>query len=235
MRFRNFYSNLWKTKETAQLNAPAQRDWFHRTILDRIFNPYANPRHQIAVSLLEGGRRLLDIGCWNGHLLELVRDSNKYQELYGIDIIQESVQATQSKGFQSQMVDLNDDLLPFADGFFDGVTILAVLEHVFEPYTVLRDVHRVLRPGGELVIEVPNVASFTNRFRILLGQLPVTSTDPGWDGGHLHYFTKRALDRFLHSEEFTIVARKTTGGHPRLREWWLSLLAGDLIYLCRKR
>lgn len=95
--------------------------------------------------------------------------------------------------------------------------------------------YRVLRPGGELVIDVPNVASFTNRLRILLGRVPVASRDPGWDGGHLHYFTKHALDRFLKSEGFDILDRKTTGGQPYLREWWISLLGGELLYLCRRR
>lgn len=44
-----------------------------------------------------------------------------------------------------------------------------------------------------------------------------------------------ALDRFLHGEGFEILVRKTTGGKPWLREWWISLLGGELIYLCVKR
>ncbi|RMG09119.1 MAG: methyltransferase domain-containing protein [Acidobacteria bacterium] len=40
---------------------------------------------------------------------------------------------------------------------------MLVLEYIFDPYTVIREIHRVLRPRGKLVIDVPNVASFTNR------------------------------------------------------------------------
>lgn len=232
---KSFYRHLWEQKETLKNRPALKRDWFHRLILDPIFDPLANPRHEVALKLLQGGERLLDIGCWNGYLLERIREAGLYRELYGIDIVPEAIESARNKGFNAQVVDLNSEPLPFPDGYFDGVTMLAVLEHVFDPYSVMREVHRVMRPGAELVIDVPNVASFTNRLRILLGRLPVTSTDPGWDGGHLHYFTKHALDRFLEGEGFTIIKRKTSGGRAHLREWWISLLGGELIYLCKKQ
>lgn len=230
---KSFYRQLWRRKESAPRPVVA-RDWLHRFILDPIFDPTVNPRHEVALRLLRGGERLLDIGCWNGYLLERIRDAGLYKDLYGVDIVAEAVEVTRSKRFSAQVVDLNAELLPFPDGYFDGVTMLAVLEHIFDPYAVIKEVHRVMRPGGELVIDVPNVASFTNRLRILFGRLPVTSTDPGWDGGHLHYFTKHALDRFLQDNGFVIIKRKTSGGRPKLREWWISLLGGELIYLCQR-
>jgi methionine biosynthesis protein MetW len=232
---KSFYDNLWRAKRQADYRPAVRRDWLHRLVLDPIFNPTANPRYEVALSLLRGGQRLLDVGCWNGYLLERVHQARLYEKLYGVDIVLEGVEAVQAKGFQAEVVDLNRERLPFQDEYFDGVTALAVLEHIFDPYAVIREIHRVLRPGGDLVIDVPNVASFTNRIRILFGRLPITSTDPGWDGGHLHYFTKRALDRFLRDEGFDILGRKTSGGHPHLREWWISLLAGELIYLCQRR
>jgi SAM-dependent methyltransferase len=163
-----------------------------------------------------------------------VREAGLFTELHGVDLIASSVDAARAKGVEAQVVDLDRERLPYADGEFDAVTMLAVLEHVFDPYGIIEDVHRVLRPGGVLVIDVPNVGSFSNRLRILFGRLPVTSTDPGWDGGHLHYFTRHAFDRFLASAGFDVLHRTTTGGRSQLREWWISLLAGDLVYLCRR-
>jgi methionine biosynthesis protein MetW len=232
---KSFYRNLWFAKREADYQPAVQRDWFHRFVLDPIFDPMANPRYQVACSLLRGGNRLLDVGCWNGDLLARICEAGLYTESHGVDIVEEGVQATIARGFQAQIVDLNRSPLPFPDGYFDGVTALAVLEHIFDPYAVVREIHRVLRQDGELVVQVPNVASFSNRARILRGHLPVTSTDAGWDGGHLHYFTKRALDRFFHQEGFDVLARRTSGGRVRLREWRISLLGGDLIYLCQRR
>jgi len=225
-----FYDDRWRSDR----RPPLRRDWLHRFALDPIFDPSANPRPEVALSLLEGGGRLLDVGCWHGGFLALVRRAGLYRELCGVDVVAEAVEAAREKGFEAQTVDLNRDPLPFPDRHFDGVAMLAVLEHVFDPYSAIREIHRVLRPGGELVIDVPNAASLTNRARILFGRLPVTSADTGWDGGHLHYFTKHALDRFLRKEGFDVLARKTTGGRPRAREWWISLLGGELVYRCRR-
>ena len=232
---KKYYKYLWDGKQSGQLTPLQNRDWLHRVILDRVFNPLENSRHDVALHLLKPAERLLDIGCWDGRLLELIRQAGLCKELYGVDLLLETVEKVRLKGFQAQVVDLNDETLPFPGEYFDAVTLLAVLEHIFDPYAVIHEIHRVLRPGGLLIIDIPNVASFTNRARILLGRLPVTSGDPGWDGGHLHYFTKYSLDRFLLSEGFEITARKSTGGRPFLREWWLSLLAGELIYSCSKK
>jgi len=229
-----FYGNLWKGKISGQINPLQNRDWFHRYFLDFIINPMENPRQEMAVRLLKPGKKLLDVGCWDGRLLADIDQSGLFQELYGVDISPEAVEKVKSKGFNADVVDLNNETLPFPDEFFDAVTILAVLEHVFDPYMVVQEIHRILRSDGTLIIDVPNVASFSNRVRILFGHLPVTSRDPGWDGGHLHYYTKRSLDQFLTSQGFKIIARKATGGHPTIRNWWLSLLAGELIYSCKK-
>jgi 2-polyprenyl-3-methyl-5-hydroxy-6-metoxy-1,4-benzoquinol methylase len=93
-----------------------------------------NPRQEITVHLLRPGKKLLDIGCWEGRLLSDIDQAGLFEELYGIDISSEVVEKVISKGFNAEVVDLNDETLPFPDEFFDAVIILAVLEHVFDPY-----------------------------------------------------------------------------------------------------
>ena len=234
MNHRTFYDSVWTAKRDPNYKPPVKRDWFHRWISDPVFNPTVNTRHDVPLTLLKGGTRLLDIGCWDGTFLEQVRAAQLYTELYGTDLPEDAIKTAHARGFQVRRVDFNSESLPFEDGFFDAVTMLAVLEHLFDPFTAIREVRRVLKPGGELVIDVPNVASFTNRSRILFGRLPVTSTGEGWDGGHLHYFTRVAFDRFLTNEGFNILSRRTSGGGAWLRERWISLLGGELIFYCRR-
>ena len=92
---------------------------------------------------------------------------------------------------------------------------MAVIEHVFDLYSVIAEIHRVLKKGGILIIEVSNIAYLRYRIELLFGKLPVTSSphncrEVGWDRGHLHYFTKKTLCRLLDVTGFGIL--KVTGG-----------------------
>ncbi len=79
-----FYDDLWQAEDRGSRHPTAQRDWFHRFVLDPIFDPTANPRPEVSVSLLQGGQRLLDVGCWDGGFLERVRRAGLYTELCGV-------------------------------------------------------------------------------------------------------------------------------------------------------
>ena len=187
---KHFYDDLWLSKNDDSSSRKISRDWFHRYLLDPVFDPHSNTRQEVALSLLSGGDRLLDIGCWDGSLLEKVQSMGIYEELFGVDIVSDGVEKARAKGLNASTVDLNTSLLPFDDLFFTGITFLAVLEHIFDPYLAIKRYIEYYSLEVELIIAVPNVASFTNRLRILFGRLPVTSPDPGWDG--------RSLPPFLH-------------------------------------
>ena len=153
---------------------------------------------------------------------------NKASKVYGVDVIPGALQKSASRGLSVTLADLNQGL-PYPSASFDAVTMLGVLEHVFDPYFALSEVRRVLRPGGEYVVAVPNAASFSNRIRLLFGQALVTSLDPGWDGGHLHYFVLRSLRELLVDQGFEPREVCLTGGKRWLRSWWPGLLGGLFV------
>ncbi|HLY11277.1 MAG TPA: class I SAM-dependent methyltransferase [Planctomycetota bacterium] len=232
---KHFYDELWTGKDGKAPGAGQhRRDWFHRWFLDHLINPFARDRTTIAREMLPSGDRLLDIGCWGGEEAKAFGAFEKFKEVHGVDLIEESIKRANERGLKAKLADMNVDPLPYDDRFFDCVTLMAILEHVTDPYKVLREVHRVLKPGGTLIVSVPNVASFSNRFRVLFGRCPVTSLDPGWDGGHLHYFTPRDLKRLLGEIGFKVVGRAATGG-LRLVKQLLFSLVGEFVYQCERR
>ncbi len=100
--------------------------------------------------------RILDFGC-GAHPLFL--ESTTFAEKFGIDLFPNGV--PQIPGLTIEATDAENTPLPFPDGFFSVVTMLAVFEHISKPRLpfVLGEIKRVLRPGGQLIITTPTTAS----------------------------------------------------------------------------
>ena len=98
------------------------------------------------------GGRLLDVGCAYGLL---VNEASKHFESYGIDVSRFAVQKSKKycKGNISRASAAN---LPFKDESFDAITLVDTLEHVPDYSNCLRDVVRILKKGGILLLQLPN-------------------------------------------------------------------------------
>ncbi len=68
---------------------------------------------------------------------------------------------------------LGEEALPFPDKAFDLVICNHVLEHVFETENALRDLGRVTKPGGLILLGVPNIGNWYSRFMFLFGYMPL--------------------------------------------------------------
>ncbi|UZE93501.1 MAG: methyltransferase domain-containing protein [Candidatus Nealsonbacteria bacterium] len=216
------------------------------SFLRKIFEKLDFDREDLTLSLLKNTRgKLLDVGCGSGSLIFKARD--KFDELYGIDISSSRIKKAQEISKQKFFGDANlrffvRDIgkgLTFADKSFDVVTCVAVLEHLFDPYFVVGEINRVLKPGGIFIVEVPNIAYLKYRVQLLFGRLPVTSSplnwkEMGWDGGHLHYFTEKTLCKLLEESGFKILKVSGCGLFANFRNFWPSLLTGDLIIKAQK-
>jgi methionine biosynthesis protein MetW len=153
--------------------------------------------------ILKNGTRVLDIGCGNGSLLGIAEA--KFREVHGCDIALTALQEARTRGMRTICVDLNTTVpLPYQNESFDAITCLEVLEHVLDPFHLLRDLYRVLRPKGQVVLTTPNIRYFRNLYKLTFrGKFPHTTTDSFvWGGGHLHYFTRKDLASLLQKAGF---------------------------------
>src|SRR5437763_75765 len=99
----------------------------------------------------KGESRILDIGCGTGGNLESL---TKFGKAEGVDISREALDFCRARGFEN-VKEGAAETLPYASESFDLVTGLDVVEHLDDDVAGLREMRRVLRPGGRLLLFVP--------------------------------------------------------------------------------
>lgn len=131
--------------------------WFkgRRILLERILKDLPN----------KSSLKILDTGSCTGYNLHLL---NKYGKAYGVDVEKKAVEYCKKRGFERMSLLKNGMKLPFKDNSFDVITCLDVLEHIKEDENYLKELNRVLKPKGKLIIFVPAI-------QLLWSQLDVKS------------------------------------------------------------
>lgn len=114
----------------------------------------------------------LDVGG-GGDLLNLgthLRDT--YRTSVSVVALGDDVAASCAKGLQCFSCDVDREPLPFGDNRFELVTCASVFEHLYNPRFALREMTRVLKPGGLLMLEMPNAVALGRRVDVLKGRNP---------------------------------------------------------------
>jgi SAM-dependent methyltransferase len=135
----------------------------HRGGLGRAFNA-----RMIALAGMPPAGRVADVGCGAGELLAAVAEAWPGAALYGVDFAASRLR-TAAAGVPGGARLVDADLrtrLPFRDRVFDLVFCTEVLEHLPDPRRALRELRRVLAPGGRLALSVPNATGFAPFHRL---------------------------------------------------------------------
>ncbi len=116
------------------------------------------------ISKLSNDLEILDLGCGSGLFGKVLSEKFKQNKIKMVDIDDYRVHEKQKPFYQ---VDLSFEKLPFADNSFEVVTSFQLIEHLENPFNHLREVDRVLKPGGLFIISMPNGWNFYSRLKFL--------------------------------------------------------------------
>jgi glycosyltransferase involved in cell wall biosynthesis/SAM-dependent methyltransferase len=196
----------------AALPSDAELRLRYETAYPRMFTPsrIRAPRREIFSGVLARARalavpgRLLDIGCGGGHLLAAAR-ADGWRGV-GTDLSRAACLAARDTA-AAPVAQAQATALPFRDGALDAVTLVNVLDHTAAARRTLEEAARVLRPGGLLVVRVPNGPVHATAARMLarLGPLARLRGLDAFPILHVFAFGRRALVRLLTGAGFDVV------------------------------
>lgn len=170
------------------------------------FDPhyYTSIRHDL-ISLLTAPKdqeiNVLEIGCACGATLLKIKSLYKNAKLYGIEL-NEGAGASASLFADVKITNVEKDTLDYPEGFFDYIILGEVLEHLIDPWLVLKKLRTHLKHQGQIIASVPNVMHFSIVRNLLNGYW--TYEDAGiLDRTHMRFFTLNEIGRMFTGAGYT--------------------------------
>jgi len=143
--------------------------------------------------------RILDVGCGTG--LNARHLAAMGHTVVGTDLSPVAIEKFKQNGFDGIVCDMEKDAgVPLPDASFDLVFASEVIEHIADTATFLAELHRLVRPGGTLILSTPNSAFWPYRLLGLAGRTPSEVQHPG----HVRFFSRRLLARAIEAAGFTV-------------------------------
>ncbi|MFX1252638.1 MAG: class I SAM-dependent methyltransferase [Promethearchaeota archaeon] len=166
--------------------------------------------YHIAIELLkqkvDPGKKILDIGCSGGLIRKYLLEEGVDLEYYGLDLIFEALRSNKRHHIDVKLFNASATELPFQDETFEYIISCETLEHIPDTITTLKEIFRVLKPQGRVVLSVPNygnpaLAAIAKFYRVFLKNPHFAMGEQVFE----HHFTTEYLDNLFQKLSFRII------------------------------
>lgn len=166
---------------------------------------------------------VLDLGVGTGNdLLNIKRAYGNQLALHGLEIEEKRAHHCERKGVSTHIVNVERDTFPFDDATFDLIVSNQTFEHIKDVFWCLSETCRTLKPGGHLLLGVPNIASPHCSLPLLFGRQPRQIKT---HGPHVRGFTIDGVRELLLTDGFFKEITYTGAGFypfPKTMAQWLA-------------
>jgi len=204
-------------------------NWIYRTMI-KTTDRAVWENEKLFLSLI-GERpqaKILDIGCANAGFSLKISKALKAGACLGVELDQQNAHAASGAGVKVVISDANKPFA-FRDDSFDVITANQIIEHLYDTDNFFKELHRVLKKGGEAVISSPNLCSWHNLFFMFLGMQPAGMHLVGVQAGnflrglkthgHVKLFSFKAIREIAKLYGFKIETTISSGYYPFWGSW----------------
>ena len=166
---------------------------------------YSNERSDL-LRLLSASVKLekvLDVGCGSGATGQYLKNLLQAKEVVGIEMNPEMGQQAKKILDQVLIGDVQQIELPFDRYYFDCIICADVLEHLYDPWSVLIKLENYLKDAGCLLLSVPNIQHWSVIARLLAGKWDYQE-EGILDNTHIRFFTRRSIKELIQRVGFQI-------------------------------
>lgn len=158
---------------------------------------YFEEVNQSIIKYVGNNLKILDVGCGFGTLGNEIKKRNNI--VYGIDLSDHAISKAQNRIDKAFVTDATKvDNLPseIAEGNFDLIIFADILEHVYNPFKLLKDYKQFLKTEGYIIASIPNIATWNVRLSLLFGIFNYQDTGT-LDRTHIRFFTKKSATSLI--------------------------------------
>lgn len=130
-----------------------------RNIYNKTTDYFANQRHEMLDFLPATAKKILDVGCGEGNFAHLLKHKTQ-GEIWGIELDQNASSIAKSKIDHVLCGTAEDHLVNLPNAYFDVIYFNDVLEHLIDPYSLLKTISSKLTPQGVIIASIPHVRYF---------------------------------------------------------------------------
>jgi 2-polyprenyl-3-methyl-5-hydroxy-6-metoxy-1,4-benzoquinol methylase len=183
-------------------------------------------RTDIGPLLPSQSNEVIELGCGDGNTLAWLKELGYARHTTGMELCAEPAAQARKKIDRVIEGDLQSALPQLEKESFDMVLCLDVLEHLNDPWTTVKQLYSLLRPGGSIVISVPNIRHYSVLLP-LLWHGTWRYQDAGiMDKSHLRFFSRESAQEMLTQNGFNITASIDNGlSVNRKKEFWKAIVA----------
>ena len=160
-------------------------------------------RAEVIALIPATNNRVIELGCGVGLTLLEARKAGKASEIVGIDIMDRLPQHDMLTRYYQGDIDAMP--LDMERESFDVALCADILEHLVDPWSALRKISLLLKPGGTLIVSLPNARNYVLALKLLFCGDFQYQSDGLLDRGHLRFFCKKNMMHLIRQAGFQVV------------------------------